>query len=628
METSPISDPAITPTDASQVSAPKSPGILPIPTARQLPIQDGEGTLIIAIVEAGNSHLFAYHPQNMPLTRLTAGEWDDITPSIHPDGHRIAFSSNRDGQWDLYLMDLNDGKVSRLTDTPEYDASPSWSPDGQWLVFETYLTETIASLPVSGATPTAQLTPTTPPKKESLELFILHLDSQTNAIEVIRLTNDPAADYSPSWSPTGRSIAFVSNRSGDDEVWLADLDLIDDRFQNLSQNSHTQDRYPSWSPDGATLLWSATADGIQEIQALDMATTPRSLRKIGSGGVAAWHPSSTTITAILNTPNQVYLTGYSVQTPDLSLPPLALNGAPAGMTWTPLQMADSLADAFQQAASAAPAQDWQPALTPAADIPNGRQRVVPLVDVEAPYPMLNDMVDESFQALRKELAISIGWDFLSNLENAFVPLTSPMFPGLLGDWLYSGRAIAINPAPLNAGWMAVVREDFGSQVYWRVYLRTRYQDGSQGVPLYRLPWNFNARYSGDPRYYEQGGALANQIPGGYWFDFTEIAARYGWERLPALTIWQSAFGAARFNEFAASDGRDWIAAMREIYPDEALATPTPIQPPTYTPTATRWPTRTPTPTRTPRPTRTTTPTRTPTFTRTPTTTIVTATPTP
>jgi TolB protein len=629
--------PGTSPVGTSQASAPEitaPPSQVPAPTsadvspALQAPIQDSQGTLIISIEEAGGFHLFAYHPQTMPLTRLTAGEWDDITPAIHPDGHTIAFSSNRDGYWDLYLLDLIDGGVRRLTNTPEYDAAPSWSPDGQWLVFETYLTETLAPDSGSGATATPQLTPTTPPKRESLELYILHLDSQSKTKEIIRLTNDPAADFSPSWSPSGRSIAFVSNRSGDDEIWLADLDLIDDRFQNLSQNPHTQDRYPVWSPDGNLLLWSAAAEGIQELQVLDTPAESRPFRYIGTGAQAAWHPAGTTISAILNTPNQTYLTGYSVHTPELSLPPLALSGATAGLTWTPLQMAGSLAETFRQAASSVPAQDWQPALTPAADIPNGRQRVIPLEDIEAPYPMLNDMVDESFQAMRQELAKALGWDFLSNLENAYVPLTSPMFPGLLGDWLYSGRAIAINPAPLNAGWMAVVREDFGSQVYWRVYLRTRFQDGTQGMPLQQLPWNFNARYSGDPRYYEQGGALMEQIPGGYWLDFTDLAARFGWERLPALTIWQSAFGAARFNEFAATDGRDWLSAMREIYPDEALATPTPILPPTYTPTATRWPTRTPTPTRTPRPTRTVTPTRTPTYTRTPTPTIATATPTP
>ena len=157
-----------------------------------------------------------------------------------------------------------------------------------------------------------------------------------------------------------------------------------------------------------------------------------------------------------------------------------------------------------------------------------------------------------------------------------------------------------------------MREDFGTSIYWRVFVRTRFQDGSQGIPLVDFPWDFNARYSGNPRHYEQGGAYENRIPEGYWLDFTEIALSLGWERLPALASWKTAYNAARHNEFIFSDGLDWITAMQEIYPAEALATPTKVVPPTHTPTATRWPTLTPTPTRTPWPSRTPTPTRTPT----------------
>jgi TolB protein len=175
---------------------------------------------------------------------------------------------------------------------------------------------------------------------------------------------------------------------------------------------------------------------------------------------------------------------------------------------------------------------------------------------------------------------------------------------MLEDWLYTGRAFTLNPGPMNAGWMVVLREDFAGDSYWRVFVRTRYQDGSQGRPLTQLPWNFNARYSGDPRYYEQGGAYAPFMPAGYWLDLTALAADYGWERLPALLIWRSAMGAARYNEFIVSDGMDWQAAMSELYPSSALVTATPDSPPTLTPTKTRWPTRTPTPTRTPRPPRT------------------------
>jgi TolB protein len=107
-----------------------------------------------------------------------------------------------------------------------------------------------------------------------------------------------------------------------------------------------------------------------------------------------------------------------------------------------------------------------------------------------------------------------------------------------------------------------------------------------------LPWIFNARNAGDPLLYEQGGDFTSDIPPGYWVDFTELAMAYGWERLPALPTWQSAFFTARFNEFILSNEQTWEEAILNLYPAEALQTPTPVYPPTLTPTRTpSWPVR-------------------------------------
>jgi TolB protein len=230
--------------------------------------------------------------------------------------------------------------------------------------------------------------------------------------------------------------------------------------------------------------------------------------------------------------------------------------------------------------------------------------VVELEDLEAPYPMLSDAVDESFAALRVALAEEIGWDFLSSLENAYVPLTDALDPGMGSDWLYTGRAFAFTSVPLSAGWMVVAREDFGLQTYWRVYLRARFQDGSAGEPLSGQTWDFSARYNGDTTAYEQGGLLAKTIPPGYWLDFSRFAQAFGWERLPALLQWRYSFPSSRFNEYAFTGSLDWRSAMLELYPPEALVTPTALVPPTRTPSPTpRWyRTHTPTNTSTPRPT--------------------------
>ena len=177
--------------------------------------------------------------------------------------------------------------------------------------------------------------------------------------------------------------------------------------------------------------------------------------------------------------------------------------------------------------------------------------------------------------------------------------------------MHTGRAFQFNTAPVNAGWVIIIREDYGPQTYWRIFLRTRFQDGSQGRPLDALPWNFNTRHSGDPLAYERGGSLESSAPAGYWLDFTALANTFGWERQEALPSWRMAYSAIRYNEFVMRAGLDWLNAMLQIYPHEALDTPTPVPSPTFTPTITLTPTRTTTPTRTPYYTRTPRPTNTP-----------------
>lgn len=543
------------------------------------------GLLVAAYNENGASRLFAFHPQGEPFTRLTSGAWDDIAPNLNPDGTRLAFASNRDGPWDLYNLDLANGEVSRLSETTTYEGSPSWSPDGRWLAYEAYV----------GA------------EQPDLEIFIRPLDDSQ---EPFQLTDNTDADYQPAWSPGGRQIAFVSDRSGENEIWLADLDKFE--FTNLSRDNTGIEDHPAWSPDGRQLAWtSMNATGMHNLMVWDANRPMEPARLLASGSWPAWSPNGLAIATGYGSPNQVYLTGYATSAGGLALAPYPIPGELNGLTWGNGRLPDPLPAGLQQAAGQQPVSLWLPALSPGGDIPGGRRAIVQVEDIEAPYALMQDMVDEAFQALRERVAQEAGWDLLSNLENAFVPLTDPLPPGMGDDWLYTGRAFAFNTTPINAGWLVVVREDYGPQTYWRVYIKARFQDGSQGQPLKQIPWDFNARLSGDPLAYERGGDLAPAIPPGYWVDLTTLTNAYGWQRQPALSTWRSSYNAARFNEFAFTGGLDWASAMLEIYPPDVLITPTALVPTTAVPSRTPWPSVTPTPTRTPRPTRTPTPSPTP-----------------
>lgn len=517
-----------------------------------------EGLLILSLTDYGYTHIFAYQPQSLPLTRLTDGPWHDISPALSPSGDTVVFASQRDGQWDLYLLELATGIISRLTNTPEYESAPSWSPDGLWLVYEAYV-------------------------DNNLELFIQHTDGLQDRL---RLTFDGGADHSPAWSPRGRQIAFVSTRTGESEIWLADLDSpASDRFTNLSRSGLSIESHPAWSPDGSSLAWSSVKEGFQNIFIWQTDHPQEAPRYLGNGDWPIWSPSGNVLLTRLRTPNHTYLSGFSADGIGLSMAPISFLGEISGMTWGDVVLPWPLPDSMAAAADLTPIPLWESRITTSEDIPPGRYAAVELQEVDAPYPLMSDRVDEAFVSLREKISAEVGWDLLSSLDNAYVPLTTPLSPGMETDWLYTGRAFALNPLLANTGWMVMVREDYGPETYWRIYLRSRIQDGSIGQPLHELPWDMDARFSGDPSAYEEGGALFDKMPTGYWIDFTQLAIQYGWERLPALPSWIHFYPGSQFNKLAHPDGLDWDEAMLEFYPPEILLTPTPIPPATETPSA-------------------------------------------
>ncbi len=554
------------------------------PTESPITITSGE-VILLSMEENGYAHFFLYTPEGQPILRLTTGDWNDIAPALSPDGTQAAFVSDRSGYWDIYILTLATGEIQQITNSPAYDSAPTWSPDRQWLAYETY-------------------------DGNDIEIAAIQLTAPENP--PIFLTDNPAADTSPAWSPQGRQIAFVSNRGGDPDIWLADLDRSDEgRFTNLSNTNFAAERHPQWAEN--RLLWIAEAQGVNVGGAYiwDADQPERPARWSADADWAAWSPSREKLVTILNGPNVDYFSASSLDG-GLPLSPRPLPGLVRGLLWLTLDL-PAPPETYRAASAVTPPALWSPEMTPLAEGPTQRQRLVNLPNVQSPYPQLQDQVDEAFAALRQRVIEETGWDALASLQNAFVPLTSPLDPGLGDDWLYTGRAFALNSLLTNAGWMVSVREEVGQQTFWRIYLRAQNQDGSQGQPLREAPWDLSARYNLDPQAYDQGGAFA-PIPNGYWVDFTALARAYGWERQPSLPNWRTYFGGTRFTEFALTGGLDWYSALLEIYPPEALITPTPRLPPTLTPTLTPVPTITsgpsPTPSITPSPTNTLPPTAT------------------
>ncbi|MFQ5408955.1 MAG: TolB family protein, partial [Anaerolineales bacterium] len=538
----------------------------PSPTPPVNPFDVG-GTIAIALRRNGHTNLWALEPGNPTLTRLTAGPWDDRDPAWSRDGAQLAFASNRAGSWDIYVLDIATGALERVTRDPGYEGHPSWSPDGIWLTYEGYAAD-------------------------NFDIYIVKVAGE----QPIRLTTNPAADFGPTWSPAGRKIAFISYRAGEGpDLFTFDLDVPDEdaSAERFTFTPDTAEHNPLWSPDARLLMYTDLDSPLRLVFVKDANDPLAPPRDVAQGQFPIWTPDGTGVMTAFNQADRQFLAAAALGAWGAAPVAAPIEGLPLGMSWSDATLPKTLSGTLYDAQLIVDAPAWQPVVTRLPRLGGDEYELASLDQVRAPFPLLSDRVDESFEGLRLRMIAEAGWDFLSVLDNAYIPVDQPQPPGQGREsWNVAGRAFDISQAAFNDGWVYVVREDAGTRTFWQVWVRTAQADGTLGEPLHVRPWNFNTRFSGDPTAYDNGGSFLPEPPRGYFVNFTLMGQDYGWTRTPAADNWRTYFPGILYWHFEHRGGLTWEEAMQELYSPGQIASATPFQSPTFTASATGPPTAT------------------------------------
>lgn len=231
-----------------------------------------EGRIVFTSKRDGNQEIYVMDSDGRNQKRLTKNPKYDTHPSWSPDGQKIVFSSLRkNSKHQLYVMDCDGKNQQRLTDG-WLDMYPSWSPDGQkiayWSLVIADKTPGIYVMDSDGKnraklkdnrrtslswSPDSRKIAFVSKVEKGTEIYVMSADG-TN---VERLTHDLATKSSPSWSPDGRQVAYAAFRDGPYQIYTV---ALDGKKPHKLSKSGTSDNYPSWSPDGQMIAFVSLRD--------------------------------------------------------------------------------------------------------------------------------------------------------------------------------------------------------------------------------------------------------------------------------------------------------------------------------------------------------------------------------
>jgi len=234
-----------------------------------------EGQVVFQSDLDGDNELYLLTRQG--LKKLTDNDWQDEFPRVSPDGRWVAFSANRHGNYDIFVMAMDGSKTRRLTASPHDDGELAWTPDGRKIVYteerkrmigrtytlwsvdlatgqrQRFLADFSGSCALPDFSWRAPLLTFTGKKTMGWDIYLVNMENN----EIINLSENGQTCRSR-FSPDGRWLVYVSHEADH----KGDIFIIQPDGQGkkrLTVRPETYDYFPSWSPDGRYVVFCSNS---------------------------------------------------------------------------------------------------------------------------------------------------------------------------------------------------------------------------------------------------------------------------------------------------------------------------------------------------------------------------------
>lgn len=244
---------------------------------------DGKSMVFVSDRD-GNDDLFLINLDGSGLQQLTSHEDKDFLPHWSPDGKQIVFTSGRDGNLEIYKINIDGSGLQRLTDNPQIDEAPKWSPDATKIAFFSLREDGNPDLYIMYADGSGleritddegvETFPNWSPYGKDLSFTKIQLPERNPAMFMVHLDSkkwteiydSPGKDFGTSWVSSDR-LAFYSDRTGNFEIYLVNKDGSE--LVQLTDNPAT-DTFPAYGPDDYSIIFTSDRSGSERIYRMNV----------------------------------------------------------------------------------------------------------------------------------------------------------------------------------------------------------------------------------------------------------------------------------------------------------------------------------------------------------------------